>query len=106
MKGISSFIVLILLISLIGFATNPSYEDYKEWYKAQNYASIETSGKLEKSVMGLVSDFVSDRSVVREDYKIYSLYTMENNNYSYKVIGIFNNFFVLENGTAAAVAEQ
>lgn len=106
MKGILFFVVLVLLVSLIGFATNPSYEDYKEWYKTQNYASVEASTKLEKSVVGLVSDFVSDSTVVRDDYKVYSLYTMNSDNYNYKVIGVFNNFFVLENDDATAVVEQ
>lgn len=106
MKGISFFVAFVLLVSLIGFATNPSYEDYKEWYKAQNYVSVEASNKLEKSVVGLVSDFVADSTVVRDDYKICSFYTMDSGKYNYKVIGAFNNFFVLENEDTAAVAEQ
>ncbi|GEM_PF-674376 len=106
MKGIVFFVVLVLLVSLIGFATNPSYEDYKEWYKTQNYEDAEASTKLEKSVVGLVSDFVADSTVVRDDYKVCSLYTMNSDKYNYKVIGAFNNFFVLENKDIEAVAKQ
>lgn len=104
MKVLVIIVVLVLLVSLIGFATNPTYEDYKEWYKTQNYEEVEASTKLEKSVVGLVSDFVADSTVVRDDYKIYSMYTVESDDYNYKVIGAFNNFFVMENGKAEEAA--
>ena len=104
MKGLVLIVILVLLVSLIGFATNPTYEDYKEWYKAQNYEEVEASTKLEKSVVGLVSDFVADSTVVRDDYKICSMYTVESDDYNYKVIGAFNNFFVLENGKTEEAA--
>ncbi len=97
MKGIIFSTVILLIVSLIGFSTNPSYEDYKEWNKTQNYEEIEVSTQIEKSVVGFVSDLVADSTVVREDYKVLSLYTIENNDSSYKVLGIFNNFFVIDN---------
>lgn len=97
MKKILFAVILLLIVSLIGFATNPSYEDYKEWYKAQNYKDVEASTKIEQTVVGLVSDFLADATVIRDDYKIYSLYTTEDKGYNYKVIGAYNNFFVLKN---------
>ena len=105
MKGIIFLVVILLLVSLIGFATNPSYEEYKEWYKTQNYEDVEASTRIEKSVVGFVSDLVADTTVVRDDYKIYSLYTMDNNDYTYKVVGAFNNFYVLEDEKIAAVEQ-
>lgn len=105
MKGFLFLFALVMIVSLIGFATNPSYEDYKEWYKSQNYEESNASTKLEKSVVGLVSDFVADSSVVRQDYKVWSLYTMDNDKYSYKVVGAFNNFFVLDNEEIAAAKQ-
>lgn len=97
MKGTFSLVALLLIVSLIGFATNPTYEDYKKWYKSENYKDVEATTKIEQAVVGLVSDFVSDNSVVRDDYKVYSMYTMNSDKYNYKVIGVFNNFFILEN---------
>lgn len=97
MKGIIFSTVILLVVSLIGFSTNPSYEDYKEWNKTQTYEEIEASTQIEKSVVGFVSDLVADSTVVREDYKVLSLYTVENDDSSYKVIGIFNNFFIIDN---------
>jgi hypothetical protein len=97
MKGIIFSTVILLVISLIGFSTNPSYEDYKEWNKTQTYEEIEASTQIEKSVVGFVSDLVADSTVVREDYKVLSLYTIENDDSSYKVLGIFNNFFIIDN---------
>jgi hypothetical protein len=97
MKGIIFSTVILLIVSLIGFSTNPSYEDYKEWNKTQTYEEIEASTQIEKSVVGFVSDLVADSTVVREDYKVLSLYTVENDDSSYKVLGIFNNFFIIDN---------
>lgn len=97
MKGILSLVVLLLIVSLIGFATNPTYDDYKEWYKSQNFEENNASSKIEQAVIGMVSDMVADNSVVRNDYKVCSMYTMESGDYDYKVIGAFNNFFVLKN---------
>nr|WP_300091740.1 hypothetical protein [Sedimentibacter sp.] len=97
MKGIIFSTVILLVVLLIGFSTNPSYEDYKEWYKTESYEEVEASTKIEKSVVGFVSGLVADSTVVREDYKVLSLYTVENDDYTYKVLGIFNNFFVIEN---------
>lgn len=105
MKGILSLVVLLLIISLIGFATNPSYEDYKEWYKTQNFKDAQATGKIEQAVVGVISDLVADNSVVRDDYKIYSLYVTNTDNYNYKVVGAFNNFFVLENEQETIVAK-
>lgn len=100
MKRLVLAVVIVFLVSLIGFATNPTYDDYKEWYKTQNYKEVEASTKLEKSVIGVVSNFVADSTVVRDDYKVCSVYTVDNNVYNYKVIGVFNNFFVIKNGKA------
>lgn len=97
MKGIIFSTVILLIVSLIGFSTNPSYEDYKEWYKTESYEEVEASTQIEKSVVGFVSGLVADSTVVREDYKVLSLYTVENDDYTYKVLGIFNNFYVIEN---------
>lgn len=104
MKGILSIVVLLLIVSLIGFATNPTYDEYKEWYKSQNFEETNASSKIEQAVVGMVSDIVADNSVVRDDYKVYSMYTMESEKYDYKVIGAFNNFFVLKNEEAKPAA--
>lgn len=97
MKGILSIVTILLIVALIGFSTNPSYEDYKEWYKTQNVRDFEASTKIKQAVVGLVSDFVADNAVVRDDYKVCSLYTLNSDEINYKVVGAFNNFFILEN---------
>ncbi|MGB4438752.1 MAG: hypothetical protein WBJ13_05890, partial [Sedimentibacter sp.] len=88
--------VLVLIVSLIGFSTNPSYEDFKEWFKVQSYEDVETSTEIEKTIVGFVSGIAADSSVVRDDRKVYSLYTMNSKENNYRVLGIFNNFFILE----------
>jgi hypothetical protein len=97
MKGIMIVVVIVLVVGLVGFATNPNYDDYKEWYKSKAAQDVEASTEIGKSVVGVVSGLVADASVVREDYKVYSVYTSEALS-NYKVLGIFNNFFVLNDG--------
>ncbi|NLB34112.1 MAG: DUF4359 domain-containing protein [Tissierellia bacterium] len=90
-------LVIVLVVGLVGFATNPNYDDYKEWYKSKAAQDVEASTEIGKSVVGVVSGLVADASVMREDYKVYSVYTSEALS-NYKVLGIFNNFFVLNDG--------
>ena len=97
MKGIMIVIVIALIVGLIGFSTNPGYEDYKDWYKSKTAQAVEASTEIGKSVVGMVSGLVADASIVREDYKIYSIYTSEAVD-NYRILGIFNNFLVLDNG--------
>lgn len=97
MKGIMIVVVIVLVVGLVGFATNPNYDDYKEWYKSKAAQDVEASTEIGKSVVGVVSGLVADASVAREDYKVYSVYTSEALS-NYKVLGIFNNFFVLNDG--------
>ncbi len=97
MKGIMIVVVVVLVVGLIGFATNPSYDDYKEWYKSKTAQDVQASTEIGKSVVGAVSGLVADASIVREDYKVYSVYTSEALD-NYRVLGIFNNFFVLDDG--------
>lgn len=88
--------VLTLFLLILGAATNPSYSEYKEWYKSQMYEETSASTELQKSFTGFISDLVSDAGVVREDHKLYSLYKIETEDFTYKVLGAFNNFYVLE----------
>lgn len=102
MKGIIIVVAIILVIGLIGFSTNPSYDDYKDWYKSKTSEDVEASTEIGKTVVGMVSGLVADASIVREDHKIYSVYTSEALD-DYRVLGIFNNFFVLNDGKAKNV---
>ncbi|MBP1924572.1 hypothetical protein J2Z76_000425 [Sedimentibacter acidaminivorans] len=87
---------LLVVLFLLGTATNPSYAEYKEWFKANLYKEANASTELEKSVTGFIADIVSDAGVVRKDYKFYSLYKIETEDFNYKVIGIFDNFYVIK----------
>ncbi|MGB4439083.1 MAG: hypothetical protein WBJ13_07645, partial [Sedimentibacter sp.] len=60
MKGIIFVVVLLLIVSLIGFSTNPSDEDFKEWFKTQSYEDVEVSTEIEKTIVGFVSGIAAD----------------------------------------------
>lgn len=101
-KYIIIIAIIMLFLTTLGFATNPSYEDYKAWYKEQaqagfkNYKSGEETTEFEKSLMNFFAGVIADTSVVREDYKLYSLYKTNSDEHNYKVLGLFNNFFVIK----------
>lgn len=64
MKGIMIVVVIVLVVGLVGFATNPNYDDYKEWYKSKAAQDVEASTEIGKSVVGVVSGLVADASVI------------------------------------------
>lgn len=96
-KYLICFIVIVSFLTILGYMTNPSYEDFKDWYKERaqigftDYKEGRESTEFEKSVVNFFADMIVD-SIVRDDHKLYSLYTTDN----YKVLGMFNNFFILE----------
>lgn len=108
MRKKTIYIILILgLVMTLGYVTNPTYANYKEWfnqqaqeqykeYKLKNNEDVVETTQLENSLMGFFANLISGTSIIREDHKIYSLYTMEGDEYDYKVLGMFNNFFVLK----------
>lgn len=96
-KAVIIISILVIAILTIGFTTNPSYEDYKAWFKSEVVNEMEEdSTQFEKSFYGFFADLISDAAVVREDHKLYSLYTIDTEEVQLKVLGMFNNFYVLE----------
>lgn len=102
-KNLVIIALLLALVVMYGSSTNPGYEDYKTWVKEEvkkDYAvkagKTETS-KLEDSLSGFVVDIALDSKVIIEDRNVYSLYTLkdENEDEDFKVLGVFNNFYVL-----------
>lgn len=89
-------IVTLIILMVVSFSTNPGYNDYKEWFKYQVYEDMSDKSELEKSFYGFFADVISDAAVVRKDYKFYSLYTIDTDELQFKVLGLFNNFIVLD----------
>lgn len=109
-------VISILFVLILGVATNPSYAEYKEWYKQQanesykeykseNNEDVVETTHFENSLMGFFADIISDTSVIREDHKFYSLYKIETEDFTYKVLGAFNNFYVLEDEELTKIEE-
>jgi hypothetical protein len=102
-RNIIIVILILIVIMILGAATNPSYGDYKEWYKQQaqegfiEYKEGKKTTNFEKSIMNFMLEMIADASVIREDYKFYSIYKIESDEYDYIVLGMFNNFFILDN---------
>lgn len=90
-----TFSVLLIILLVASFITNPSYDDYKNWFSDEIATEIGSTTELEKTIAGWFTDIASDASIERKDYKLFSIYETEVGDYQYKVIGVFNNFFNL-----------
>lgn len=97
MKSSQFLILLVLIIIILMAVTNPGINDYVIWISDQS--SEEASSQLEEILTNLVGEPMVRRTTSRDNYVIFSIYETEvpelNGGESSKTIGIFGNFFVL-----------
>ncbi|MFW5790130.1 MAG: DUF4359 domain-containing protein [Bacillota bacterium] len=95
----SQFLILLILIIMILMAvTNPGLDDYANWITEQSNG--ETSSQLENLISNFVGEPMIKRTTRRDNYIIFSVYETEipdSDEERSRTIGIFGNFFVLNN---------
>ncbi len=96
---------VLLVILLLGlYATNPTKLDFKEFAYETVKTDIKNAGitssdffnSLLGSLSGNITETAVDILVKRDNYYIYSIYKVKGTNCEHKYLGIFNNFFKLE----------
>lgn len=96
---------VLLVILLLGlYATNPTKLDFKEFayetvktdVKNAGITSSEFFNSLLASLSGNITETAVDILVKRKNYYIYSIYTVEGKDCEHKYLGIFRNFYKLE----------
>jgi hypothetical protein len=92
---------VIILIVLLGlYATNPTKTEFKEYAKEQIKQEVQNSGAATKSFMdsillmisGYVAEKAVDTVVTRDNYYLFSIYSVKGKESKYKFLGIFRSF--------------
>lgn len=85
-------LLLIILVVLGLYATNPSKSEFIDWAKEQ--ASANTDSVLEKGLVALVGNFMIDSYTTTKNCLLFSIYTVSTGDSHVTVVGILNNFIV------------
>lgn len=99
------FIILLVAVSALFVATNPSMDDYQN--QVRSYIIKEVIRKSQKSseaslglalspLLGRFAERLAARLTTRNDYVFFSIYTCEFEGERLKLLGILKNFIVLE----------
>lgn len=102
-KSAFFFIIIIILITL--YATNPTKNDFKEYANEYLKNEIKNAGVISNSFMETFINAISGRAVStavdiaveREEYYLYSIYSIEGLELDYKFLGIFRRFIPIKN---------
>lgn len=96
-----SLIVTIISIAALGLLalTNPKMPDYEQFVRNQVAQKTEKADDLTKilgMLFGGVASGLITNSTTRADYVFFSLYDTRLDNDKFKVIGVLNNFVILQ----------
>lgn len=96
MKSISSAIIIVALLGLLAY-TNPPLDSYEIFLRQQMIQESKTD--LERALASLLGGFASRvvvNQTIRKDYVFLSTYDTNIGNEHLRVLGILNNFIILE----------
>jgi len=98
-------LIVLIIVIIICFGlniTNPAREDFQVFINdviSKEFISNTDNGVLVNFISGVASSFVSKtayNSTTRDNYYLFSIYTVNLMDEEYKFIGIFNTFIPLE----------
>lgn len=97
------FLIMFVLVSL--YATNPSKYEFNEYVKENVGKTIRESGVTSNSFInnflgmlaGKVTENVADIAFTRDNYYLFSIYSIKGVDVDYKFLGIFKQFIPLSN---------
>lgn len=91
-KGRVGSLIVILLVVILLAVTNPSTDDFI----AHNLKNIsdETSSSFEKGLVSNLARGYFEASTVRDNYVVFSTFTVTDGALSAKFIGFLNGFFI------------
>lgn len=97
MKGIA-FILFIIVIVLLAM-TNPGTDDFKSFLESKIESENSSGTGIEEVLRDIFSGPASDiiaQNTTRENYYIWSVYTIQLNGKANRYLGIATKFFPLE----------
>ena len=90
--GIS--LLFIVLVLIIGYATNPSEKKFREHIKQEINERAENENLVTENVLKIFSGALSDLAPVeRKNYYVLSVYRIEAGDKEYVFLGAFNHFY-------------
>jgi len=87
--------LILILIAIALFATNPTEVQFKEFLKTNFKAEAQKEGGLTGAIMELfsgTSSWVADLSTERKSYILFSVYNKNISGEERTYVGILNNF--------------
>lgn len=98
-----SFFMLLVILLLSLYATNPTKPEFKEFAYESVKTDVKNAGitssdfinSLLGSLSGNITGTAVNMLVKRENYYIYSIYTLKGKDCQYKYLGVFKNFYKL-----------
>ena len=91
MKNFLIFLILILVAATFLAITNPTKDEFISWGVQEMQAESETD--LEKIIEGVVGEQVLKVKSTRENYVIFSIFTVDSGEEDIRYIGILEQFF-------------
>jgi len=95
--SLTKTIVAVTLLALLVY-TNPTMDDFGEYMRkeiVQDLPKEDSLGKVIGSLLGGFASHVITNATIRRDFVIFSLYETDLGNKDATVIGVLNNFIVL-----------
>lgn len=103
MKLLSTTLAIIAALGLLAF-TNPKMEQYEEYLHQRVVQRTEKQDDVSKAVgaiFGRVAGSLLASATVRKDYVFLSVYDTRFGGERLKVVGVLNNFILLEDAKSA-----
>jgi len=91
MKNLLIVIIILLMILISAAVTNPSRDEFISW--GINQIRSEAENELERVIGGAVAGPMLELQTESEDYVFFSIYRLEKSDNEIKYLGIYNNFF-------------
>lgn len=98
MKLFSTVIILIAVLGLLVF-TNPKLDDYDLFINqrvTEEARKEDPVAGLVKSLFGGFAAYLISKQTIRKDYVFFSTYEMAVGDKQLRVVGVLNNFYILE----------
>ncbi|WP_433946182.1 hypothetical protein [Paenibacillus sp. SN-8-1] len=97
-KGSFGFLAILIVIAIILAATNPSKEDFTEYVVDHINVSSSSNNAFAAGMTNLIGKPILSAMTARDNYTLFSVFTINDGMHPVKVIGMFNDvYFNIEN---------
>lgn len=106
----NTIIIVLIIICIALYASNPTRDDFKNYTEEKMRREIDSEeGYLSNFLAGAAASIASkiaSTSVSRQDYYLFSTYSLNLSDSEVKFIGIANNFIALPNNSTNVTTNE